>query len=195
MSSEDTHFARLVSLACHDLRTPLATIYGFSRTLTRRDDLGEPAGAYVAMIEASAQQLGDLIDLLTLAARIEGGRYDPARREVDTRDLALAAQERLGEERVNVHGPGGPVLVDADATPRAISALAQCALRHGGLESVTVIADGPVLHIDPITPASAPVVLGEDLRDLGAAVANTLLVATGGSVALHEQTLVVRLEP
>jgi signal transduction histidine kinase len=195
MSSEDTHFARLVSLACHDLRTPLATIYGFSRTLTRRDDLGEPAGAYVAMIEASAQQLGDLIDLLTLAARIEGGRYDPARREVDTRDLALAAQERLGEERVKVHGPGGPVLVDADATPRAISALAQCALRHGGLESVTVMADGPVLHIDPITPASAPVVLGEDLRDLGAAVANTLLVATGGSVALHEQTLVVRLEP
>jgi signal transduction histidine kinase len=195
MQSEDTHFARLVSLACHDLRTPLATIYGFSRTLTRRDDLGEPAGGYVAMIEASAQQLGDLIDLLTLAARIEGGRYDPARREVDTRELALAAQERLGEERVKVHGPGGPVLVDADATPRAISALAQCALRHGGLESVTVIADGPVLHIDPITPASAPVVLGEDLRDLGAAVANTLLVATGGSVALHEQTLVVRLEP
>jgi len=195
MSSEDTHFARLVSLACHDLRTPLATIYGFSRTLTRRDDLGEPAGGYVAMIEASAQQLGDLIDLLTLAARIEGGRYDPARREVDTRELALAAQERLGEERVKVHGLGGPVLVDADATPRAISALAQCALRHGGLESVTVIADGPVLHIDPITPASAPVVLGEDLRDLGAAVANTLLAATGGSVALHEQTLVVRLEP
>jgi signal transduction histidine kinase len=195
MQSEDTHFARLVSLACHDLRTPLATIYGFSRTLTRRDDLGEPAGGYVAMIEASAQQLGDLIDLLTLAARIEGGRYDPARREVDTRELALAAQERLGEERVKVDGPGGPVLVDADATPRAISALAQCALRHGGLESVTVIADGPVLHIDPITPASAPVVLGEDLRDLGAAVANTLLAATGGSVALHEQTLVVRLEP
>ena len=185
----------MVSLACHDLRTPLATIYGFSRTLTRRDDLGEPAGGYVAMIEASAQQLGDLIDLLTLAARIEGGRYDPARREVDTRELALAAQERLGEERVKVHGPGGPVLVDADATPRAISALAQCALRHGGLESVTVIADGPVLHIDPITPASAPVVLGEDLRDLGAAVANTLLAATGASVALHEQTLVVRLGP
>jgi signal transduction histidine kinase len=195
MPSEDTHFARLVSLACHDLRTPLATIYGFSRTLTRRDDLGEPAGGYVAMIEASAQQLGDLIDLLTLAARIEGGRYDPARRELDTKDLALAAQERLGEERVKVHGPGGRVLVDADATPRAISALAQCALRHGGLESVTVIADGPVLHIDPITPASAPVVLGEDLRDLGAAVANTLLAATGASVALHEQTLVVRLEP
>jgi signal transduction histidine kinase len=195
MPSEDTYFARLVSLACHDLRTPLATIYGFSRTLTRREDIEEPAAGYIAMIEASAQQLGELIDQLTLAARIRSGRYEPARRELDTRELAAAAQKRLGEERVRVDGPGGRVLVDADATPRAISSLAQCALRHGGLEQVTLTANGAALHIDPITPASAPVVLGEDLRDLGAAVANVLLGATGASVALHEQTLVVRLEP
>ena len=30
---DDSRFPRLVSLACHDLRTPLATIYGFARTL------------------------------------------------------------------------------------------------------------------------------------------------------------------
>ena len=33
--TEDSEFARLVSLACHDLRTPLATVNGFARTLTR----------------------------------------------------------------------------------------------------------------------------------------------------------------
>ena len=29
----DDRFARMVWLACHDLRTPLATVYGFARTL------------------------------------------------------------------------------------------------------------------------------------------------------------------
>ena len=29
----DTSFARLVSLACHDVRTPLATVHGFAKTL------------------------------------------------------------------------------------------------------------------------------------------------------------------
>ena len=31
--TDDNAFARLVSLACHDLRTPLATVHGFATTL------------------------------------------------------------------------------------------------------------------------------------------------------------------
>jgi signal transduction histidine kinase len=193
MSSEDTSFPQLVSLACHDLRTPLATIYGFSRTLTRMSDLGEPATSYLAMVERASQQLGELLDELTLAARIRGDRYDPERRAVDTLALAESARERLGYDRVEVHGPGGQVSLDADATPRAVSALAQCALRHGGLERVTVTADGPEIRIEPITPASAPVVLGRELRDLGAAVGVLVIETLGGSVTLEGETLVVRL--
>ena len=40
-ATEETRFARLVSLACHDLRTPLATVVGFAHTLTRQDELEE----------------------------------------------------------------------------------------------------------------------------------------------------------
>jgi hypothetical protein len=58
---------------------------------------------------------------------------------------------------------------------------------------VEVTAAGPELTIAPITPASAPVVLGEDLRDLGAAVAALLVRALGGSVSVEEETLHVRL--
>jgi hypothetical protein len=47
--------------------------------------------------------------------------------------------------------------------------------------------------ITPITPASAPVVLGEDLRDLGAAVAVLLVRTLGGSVDLDGETLRVCL--
>jgi signal transduction histidine kinase len=193
MSSEDTSFPQLVSLACHDLRTPLATIYGFSRTLTRMTDLGEPATNYLAMVETASQQLGELLDELTLAARIQAGRYAPECRSVDTLELAGSARERLGADRVDVRGRGGQASVDADAAPRAVSALAQCALRHGGLDQVTITADGPELRIAPITAASAPVVLGKELRDLGAAVAVLALESAGGSVSLDGETLVVRL--
>jgi len=192
MPSEDTSFAQLVSLACHDLRTPLATIYGFSRTLTRMTELGEPATKYLGMVGTASEQLGELLDELSLAARIQNGRYEPELRELDTRELAEGAVERLGSDRVAVAGSGGTVSVDVGATRRAISALAQCALRHGGLERVTVTAEGRELRIEPITPASAPVVLGQELRDLGAAVAVRLVEALAGSVSLEGETLVVR---
>ena len=191
--AQDTSFPRLVSLACHDLRTPLATVHGFARTIARTADLGEPTKRYVEMIEAASAQLAELLDELSLAARIESGRYDPTATEADTLDLVKAAAAALGEERVGVAGTGAKVRVDVPAAGRAVAALARCALRHGGLERVELHVDGPEVAISPVTPAAAPVVLGEDLRDLGAAVAVLAVRALGGSVELEGETLRVRL--
>jgi hypothetical protein len=114
-------------------------------------------------------------------------------RAVDTLELARSAAERLGEDRVGVVGEGAEVELDPDATERAVGALARCALRHGGLERVELEVRGADVALAPVTPASAPVVLGEDLRDLGAAVAVRLIRARGGSVELDGETLRVRL--
>ena len=190
--AKDHSFPGLVSLAAHDLRTPLATVSGFAKTLSRSGDLEQPAARYVEMIEAASTQMVELLDELGLAARIEGGRYEPALRDADTLELAKAAAQRLGQDRVRVEGPGGRVRVDLESTERAVSALVRCALRHGGLDVVRVSANGPELTIAPITSASAPVVLGDDLRDLGAAVAGRLVGALGGDLALDEDVLRVR---
>ena len=189
----DSEFARLVSLACHDLRTPLATVFGFARTLTRMDTLDDQSARYIGMIDQASTQLGELLDELGLAARIEAGRYDPALREVDTAEVARYAQEHLGEERVGVAGSGAAVMVDVEATKRAFSSLVQCALRHGGLEHADVEVEGTTLRVSPITPSSEPVVLGRELRDLGAATAVRLVGALGGSVEVREGTLTVEL--
>jgi len=189
--SDDASFAKLVSLACHDVRTPLATVHGFVKTLERTVELEAPADRYMEMIGAASLQMAELLDELSLAARIEAGRYDPAFREVDTLDLARHAQERL--DGVAVSGSGVVVSTDIDAVDRGVSALVQCALRHGGLESVSVVVRGTELDVSPITPASAPVVLGRDLRDLGAAVAVRAIDALGGSVSLEGETLTIRL--
>jgi signal transduction histidine kinase len=193
MSVPETSFAHLVSLAAHDLRTPLATIHGFAQTLVRMGDLGDPKQRYVEMIDAASRQLAELLDELSLASRIESERYEPNLQPVDTLDLARAAAVELGDDRVRVEGEGGEVRVDVDATKRGVSALVQAALRHGGLEEVTARAEGTTLRVSPVTDASAAVLLGDDLRDLGAAVAVLLVEALGGSVTRDADAVVVRL--
>jgi signal transduction histidine kinase len=189
----DTSFARLVSLACHDVRTPLATVHGFAKTIERTAPLDPPADRYLEMIEAASAQMAELLDELSLAARIESGRYEPVLRDADTLALAQDAAVRLGAERVHVSGEGAVVATDEPAVARGVAALAQSALRHGGLEEVDVLVRGLEIDVSPVTPASAQVVLGEDLRDLGAAVAARLVRALGGDVTLAGETVTIRL--
>ena len=189
----DTSFARLVSLACHDLRTPLATVHGFTTTLARTTELAPPADKYVEMIEAASRQIAELLDELSLVARIEAGRYDPLLRDAETVELAGAAAERLGSDRVRVSGEGAAVQTDLEAVDRGVSALVQAALRHGGLDEVDVVVRGKEIDVSAVTESSAPVVLGKDLRDLGAAVAVSVIETLGGSVSVSGPTLTIRL--
>jgi signal transduction histidine kinase len=190
---EDTSFARLVSLACHDLRTPLATAHGFARTLIRIGGLDPPKDRYVEIISQASTQLAQLVDLLSYAARIQAGRYEPEPREVDSAELARAAAERIDPERLVAKGEGAPVSVEPEAAEIALAGLANCALRHGGLERVELDVAGPEIAIAPLKPNVVPIILGEELRDLGAAVAVRVVGALGGSIELDGDRLLVRL--
>jgi signal transduction histidine kinase len=190
-ASEDTSFPRLVSLACHDLRTPLATVSGFAKTLTRVEGVDDKIARYLGLMETAAEQLGELLEELSVAARIAGGRYDPAPREIDTLELARAAAERV--EGVEVAGSGAPVEVDGEAVERALAGFASCLRRHGLVESVRIEVAGAELRLRPVTEAAAPIVMGKELRDLGSAVGRMVVEALGGSVAVADATLVVRL--
>lgn len=176
-------FASLVSLACHDLRTPLATVQGFAKTLLRTDDLDpEKRARYLGLIDAASDELVELLDLLSVAARIEGGRYEPTLREVDSLELAPAGAA----------GSGAVVLVDPGPVRRALASLARAAARHGGVD-VAVAVDGPRLVYEPVNAAAAPIVLGEEQKDLGAAVAIRVLRQLGAEVALEGERLTVVL--
>lgn len=190
--SGEPRFPRLVALACHDLRTPLATVHGFARTLVRTD-LEEPADRYVEMIEAASAQLAELLDELSLLARIESGRYEPRIESIDSLELARAAADELEEGTVTVDGEGARVAVEVDATRRAVRQLARAARRHGGVESVSLAVRGTELVISPVTAAAAPVVTGDDLRELGAAAAGDFLRALGATLDVADERLVIRL--
>jgi signal transduction histidine kinase len=188
-SNEDT-FGRAVSLAVHDLRTPLATVFGFARTL-QRTELGSPQDQYVAMMAAASEQLGEILDDLGVLARIETNRWEPNVQEVDSLELARSAAESL--EGASASGEGTAVRVDVEAAERALQSLARCAMRHGGLDAIGIEANGPAIAVFPVTEGAAPVLMRETLRDFGAAVAAHVVAALSGSVELADDRLVVRL--
>jgi signal transduction histidine kinase len=190
--AENTRFAQLVALACHDLRNPLATVYGFARVL-KRSELGEPSDRYVEMIDEASSELGELLDELTLVARIEAGRFEPSRVEKDSLELATAAAAELPENRVVVSGEGASVLVPPEQTVRALSRLSKAAARHGGVDEVALVVRGAELELSPVSRSAAPVVLGEEVRELSAAAAAALIEAIGGSLRVDGETMLITL--
>ena len=190
--TNDRRFAELVSVACHDILTPLATVYGFARTLEQLP-LEPPAPRYLEMIGAASAQIDDLVDQLRLVARIEAGKYDPTLVERDSLELAREAAARLEEGRVNVTGRGAPVRVDPEPMARALAQLARAAARFGGHESVSLEVDGRELVLSPLSRSAEPVVLGEEARELAAPAAALLVRALGGELLAREERLVIRL--
>ena len=181
-------FPRLVSLACHDLRTPLATVNGFAKTLTRAGTLGERESHFVDLIEAAAGQMTSLLDVLGLAARIESGRYEPVLSEGDTLELATSEDDRVAAE-----GNGETIATDAAVVRRSLEALARCAMLHGGVPRVTWQVAGRELTLSPLNGDVGEILLGESPRDLGALVARLAIESLGGSLAVDGETLRVKL--
>jgi signal transduction histidine kinase len=190
--AENKKFAQLVALACHDLRNPLAIVFGFARVLTRTE-LAAPSDRYVRMIDEASGDLGELLDELTLVARIETGRFEPNLKETDSLELATAAAAELSEDRVVVSGEGEVVRVPPEQTTRALSRLAKAAARHGGHDEVALVVRGAELEISPISRSAAPVVLGEELRELSAAAAVALIEVLGGLLRVEDERLLIRL--
>jgi signal transduction histidine kinase len=184
----DARFPRVISLACHDLRTPLATIFGFARTLTRAGELDERTMRFLTMIEEASGQMTDLLDEVGVAARIEGGRWEPALRPVNTLELATSE-----DERIHTEGEGETIETEPESLGRALQSLAVAAARYGPTDQVTWHVSGRVFELQPITAEAAPVVTGESIRDLGSIVARMAIEELGGSLELDGELLRVRL--
>ncbi|HZP74465.1 MAG TPA: histidine kinase dimerization/phospho-acceptor domain-containing protein [Gaiellaceae bacterium] len=185
---DDETFPLVVSLACHDLRTPLATIFGFARTLNRMEEQDERTARFLGMIEDASDQMTGLLDGLGTIARIQADRWEPALREVDIAELVATE-----DARVRVEGSGEAIETEADAVGKALQSLALAALRHGPVDSVTWTVHGRELELRPVTDAAAPVLTGGEVRDLGSLVARAVIERLGGSLVCVGDALHVSL--
>ncbi len=111
--------SKFLSMVVHDVRTPLASIRGFSELLMGKK-LGEREEMYLKNIVSSTDQLGRLIADLTDLAMIEAGKLKMEKALFDFPDMAkdilpglsINAQKKNVELAVNEFPYG--VLVDGD---------------------------------------------------------------------------------
>src|ERR671930_84966 len=153
----------LVATISHELRTPMAAVYGAAETLLHRDDLApEQRRELLAMIGAQATRLTGIVESVLLTSRLDRGDVEVDREPVDVMEVARATVEAMrsrlppaisleledGHDSVDAAG-------DADRIQQVLVNLLDNAIKYGGGSPVTVRVD----RVDGVVRLS--------VRDLG----------------------------
>lgn len=201
--TEADRFPKLVREACHDVRTPLATAYGFARTLERIGGLDEQQQRYLRFIVASCEEQTRLIDALATLARREGGTLAAKLAPVDLGnaavDAAVDVEQRLGDGRsvaLVSDAEATLVLADPEHVPLALATLAEAALRlEPALREVGMQRSGSQVRLGPISPDAMQELSVDDGRDVRVVAARTLLTLSGVTFSALDQHFVLDFEP
>src|SRR5581483_2042178 len=108
-----------ISIAAHELRTPIAAVKGSAQLLRRQRD-HDPArlDGTLAILEQSANRLARLVDDLLDSSRMRNGHLTLACRSVDLRTIvetAAAREQELAGRLFELRAPEGPCAAWADA--------------------------------------------------------------------------------
>lgn len=157
--------------AAHELRTPLGHILGFAELMQRRifGPLPEKYGEYVDLIVDGARRMNALAANWLDLGKLDAGRFEIAREELDLADLVRAAARdaelaaQMKQQRIAIVGADEPTPFSAD--PRALRQIVDNLLSNamkftpeGGVVTVRLIA-GPqaaVIDVEDTGPGIAP---------------------------------------
>jgi signal transduction histidine kinase len=143
--------SELLSVVSHEVRTPLASIRGFSEML--RDDLlgPEKVSGYASIINAEARRLGRLVDDLLDLEQLESGRAGLHPETVELHAIVTEAVERAkpiadGHSFLIAVEPSVPVLrADPDKVMQVLANLLDNAIKYspnGGTVTIGGSAEG-----------------------------------------------------
>lgn len=147
MPPEHDVFPRAMSLAVHELRTPVTVVSGYLRMLLREQGgpLTDKQRKMLEEADRSCGRLSALVAEMSELGKLEGGDVALARQDVDVAALLaeLASGMHEGEDRgvrLEVRGADQPVMVTGDRTrlAAALKALMHSALRERGEPGVVV---------------------------------------------------------
>jgi signal transduction histidine kinase len=139
---------RFLSLAAHELKTPLTSIKGFAYSLSRRMEKGEAADPRaVEILERQAERLHGLLEEMLEVSRLEMHRFVLHQEACDLGELveaAIRSVRRLGAEgEIRVEASFAlPLLADRERLERAICALLLRARSFGTPVTVQLARDG-----------------------------------------------------
>jgi signal transduction histidine kinase/CheY-like chemotaxis protein len=139
---------RFLSLAAHELKTPLTSIKGFSYSLARKLEKGESCDPkHVQVLERQAERLHALLEEMLEVSRIETGRFvlhqEPCRMQ-DLVEASLRSLRRLAPDlSVEASVPEAlELVVDRDRIERALTAMLLRARSLGTRVRLEALRDG-----------------------------------------------------
>jgi signal transduction histidine kinase len=120
---------RFLSLAAHELKTPLTSIKGFSYSLARRLERGESCDPrHVQVLERQAERLHSLLEEMLEVSRIETGRFVLHQEPCQVQELveaSLRSVKRLGADaavQAQIEADL-PLVADRERIERALTAM------------------------------------------------------------------------
>lgn len=146
-----------VSIASHELKTPLTSLIGFADALRRRAvtkqpyTLTERDQRALGMIGQQAYKLDQLIDSMLDLGRIQSGRLTIERQPMDLWALVQqTAEEQFSSDLhpIDLRGPSQPVIIDGDELRlgQVLRNLVQNAIKYtpsgGQIELAVAVRDG-----------------------------------------------------
>lgn len=152
---EERRRSDLISTASHELRAPLTSVRGFTKTLLARWDRFDDATRrqMLATIDEDADRVTRLLTGLLDVSRIDTGRLPLRRRIVQLGDIVEPRARRFAVEHPDrsltiTIEPGLPdVVADPDRIEQVLSNLLDNAVKHGrGDVRVTVRRDGQAVR-------------------------------------------------
>ena len=128
--------SQFAALASHELRTPVAAIYGAVRTLDAREQVlsGEQQAELRRMLSQQSKRLFELVENLLDLSRLEADslRISPTEIEVRERLAEIVDAVFDGNTEVTIEVPGDlRAVVDVQVLDRILSNLLSNAVRHG----------------------------------------------------------------
>jgi signal transduction histidine kinase len=153
----------LLAAVSHEIRSPLARVR-VALELLREPGRPEPERERaLTRLEHEVSELDSLVGQLLASSRIQFSALEP--RQLDARDLAYSALERVGLERSTLVAPDGDLGCQGDPTLllRALLNLLENAERHGfGVKRVAIEATDSSLSwvVEDAGPGFHPAELG-----------------------------------
>jgi signal transduction histidine kinase len=209
---DDVRFADLISKIAHELRSPLTSVKGFSATLVKRWDrfTDDQKLQFVQTINSDAERMGRIVSEVLDLARLESGRLELHRTEIDLSAIATKAAEHLkdlpGADRVTIDIDEGFIaFADAERLQHVIGNLLENAIKFSDEGKIVVGAqkqDGSVklvvsdegVGIDPDRlpeifsgPAPAGQRSGPSGSGLGLYLTKRLIEAHGGEISVDSK--------
>ena len=150
-TTEPGLFPRAMSLAVHELRTPVTVVQGYLRMVLREQagPLTEKQRKMLEEADRSCARIGTLVSEMSELGKLESQQVALGSTDVDLASLAaeVASNMHEGEDRdvrLDVRGADRPLMVAGDRTRLAavLSALMHAALRERADPGVIVVHCG-----------------------------------------------------